>query len=106
MKMRKITVEGREYGWRVGSGAVAIRTSEGKGFYPSLLDVAGPEWDWNSIERGHWKGYFSIRPIAIENYIRRVVLGQPIAPPTYYDCCPSRVGRSVVGTTAAATVAA
>ncbi len=66
---RKITVGGTDYEYKVGLVHVDIRPPEGARMTPDLREVTG--WTWDEIERGQWKGGFSVRPQQIKDYIER-----------------------------------
>lgn len=87
---RNITVNDRVFRWRVGTSHVSIRADDGKGQNPTLLEVVGPEWTWNDIERARHKGTsFAIMPSVIANYIRRTFFNEDLPLPRWSDSLSS-----------------
>jgi hypothetical protein len=70
--MRRLVIRGETWGWRFGR-AVSIRSPDGRGFRVDLRDLTG--MDWNEIERGTHKRYFSIEPQRIVDHVDRTILG-------------------------------
>lgn len=85
MSKRHITVNNEKFTWHVGSQHVAIRRLDESekpfdGRNPTLVDLTGPYWNWDSIEKARWKGSdFAIRPKLIALYIRREFFGEDVA---------------------------
>ena len=66
---RKIAVDGIDYEYKVGRNYVDIRPPEGRRMTPDFEQVTGLTWD--QIEWGTWKGFFSVTPQHIKEYIER-----------------------------------
>jgi len=70
--MRKLVIRGETWGWRFGR-EVPIIAPDGRRFKIDLRDLTGMNWD--EIERGTHKRYFSTEPQKIVSYIDRTLLG-------------------------------
>ena len=89
MSWRKIVVDGQPYRWRGGRGGhLSVRGPDGKGCNAPLTQVTG--WSWDNIERGHHKRYFCLTPRVVENFVRRVFLGEHLTLPPYGWSTPAR----------------
>jgi len=66
---RKIVVDDKTYWWLIGGAYIIIWDEEKKKYFFNLSEFTG--WSWNEIERGHWKGYFSIKPKFVAEQIRK-----------------------------------
>ncbi len=64
---RKAHIQGREWRWFVGRWNIAFLGPDREKFYASFNDVTGKSSD--EIERGQWKGYFSITPFEVKQYL-------------------------------------
>lgn len=82
--MRKIVIDDQTFEFKVGVFRVSIRDPARKGYYPTLVEICAGQRNWDEIERSYNKGCgFAIRPVLVENYIRRVILGQDVPLPTF-----------------------
>jgi len=70
--MRRLVIRGETWGWRFGQD-VPIVAPDGRRFKVDLRDLTG--LDWNEIERGTHKRYFSAEPQRVVSYIDRTLLG-------------------------------
>lgn len=70
MTFRNITVNGSVYQYYVGKSHTKIILPNGKGIVVDHSEMTGLSWD--SIERGQYKGYFSITPAQVAAYLERV----------------------------------
>jgi len=70
--MRRLVIRGETWGWRFGRD-VPIVAPDGRRFKVDLRDLTG--LDWNEIERGTHKRYFSTEPQQVVSYIDRTLLG-------------------------------
>ena len=65
---RKIHLFGKVWEYIISKGGgIVIWGPDGKKYLTDMSEVSG--WDWNAIERGTWKKYFSITPSMIKHYI-------------------------------------
>ena len=70
--MRKIHIDEKVWEYKIGKSHVEIRDPNNKKFAPDFSKVTGLDWD--TIERGQWEGYFSIKPHMIKNYIEENII--------------------------------
>lgn len=68
--MRKLIVNDKQYEYRIGKQNTVIRYN-GKSVIVDHREMIGI--DWNDIERGRWKKWFSIKPKDIVEYIQRII---------------------------------
>ena len=64
---RWIHVKGNDYRWKVGKNHVVIRPQEGPCLCPTIAQLLYMTND--EVERGMWKGWLSITPADIKEYI-------------------------------------
>jgi len=64
---RKVHINNEVWTYTIGHGRIVIWGPDGKKYLTDYSEVSG--WNWNDIERGTWKKYFSITPKLIKNYI-------------------------------------
>lgn len=69
--MRKVHIANKIYEYSIGMQHIRIKTPEGKILSPNFSEVTGLNWD--NIERGIWKRYFSIKPQQIKDYISKTL---------------------------------
>lgn len=71
---RKIVVNEKTYKYRIGRQNVVIVDTDSKGEKGKIVvdfsKLTG--WSWDTIERGMNKGYFSITPKQIADYIEEL----------------------------------
>ena len=63
---KKIHICGFEWKWKFGN-TIVLRDPENKVYQIPLTEICG--WTWDEIERGQWKGYLSIKPSQVKDYI-------------------------------------
>jgi len=66
--MRKLTVAGQHYEYKVGKTCVNIVLPDGSRVYPTLSEVSGLSFD--EVERGQYKKWFSMTPSMLADYIK------------------------------------
>jgi hypothetical protein len=69
---RKIHLFGKVWEYIIGNGRIVIWSPDGKKYLTDMSEVSG--WSWTDIERGTWKGYFSITPQMIKDHIEYKIL--------------------------------
>lgn len=68
MSWRKISVNDVEWRFKIGKQNVVARNAEtGKSKVINFHHLTG--LSWNEIDRGKWKGWFSITPKQIANWL-------------------------------------
>lgn len=75
--MRKITVDGIEYLYRIGRDFAVIRLPNGKTLRPFITDLTGQRPD--DLERGRWKKTSDgmVTPRHIKDYLQRAYKVNP-----------------------------
>ena len=64
---RKISVNGTEYEWKLGSNVVDIRSAEGLHLMPTIATVTG--LTHAEVERAFRKRYLSVTPGDVHDFI-------------------------------------
>jgi hypothetical protein len=70
--MRKITVGGQDFEYKVGKTCVNITLPNGSRVYPTLSEISG--LPVSEVERGQWKKWFSVTPSMLKDYIEKNLL--------------------------------
>ena len=65
--MRKLTVGGQDYRYKVGKTHVNIVLPDGSRVYPSFSEISGLSFD--EVERGLYKKWFSVTPSMLADFI-------------------------------------
>ena len=65
--MRNLTVGGQDFKYKVGKTCVNIILPDGSRIHPTLSEVSGLSCD--EVERGQYKGWFSVTPSMLKDYI-------------------------------------
>lgn len=75
--MRKLTLFDGVWLWHCGKSGVWLIAPDGVRRYVKFDALL--EMSWTDIERAKWKGYFSVTPKNVRNYIERVPLDVGVA---------------------------